>query len=169
MASYVVIRSELIETLDEARDYYRERLAAKHRITSYGRPASIVFEGDATHLYSVGLKGEDPRDLAPHERVARQISPGNVDVRRFNVERARLMDRVLPAISLFTVSNPEGGGPPGRQKRVLHGPALPSGERLRVVLRPGPGTAWTCVSAYPVSADEWLAACRLKRAKWPPE
>lgn len=164
----VVLRSELVETLVEARDYYRARLAMAHRITCYGRIVSVVFEPDATHLYSVGLKGGDPRDLADHERVERRIGPRTIDVRRFDIERARLMDRVLPAISSFTVSTPEAGGRPEYQKRVLYGPALPSGERMRVVLRPGPGDAWTCVSAYPVSVDEWIAACRLRRAKWPP-
>jgi hypothetical protein len=51
---------------------------------------------------------------------------------------------------------------------MLHGPRLVSGQYMRVVLRPGPGTAWTCVSAYPVDAEQWMAARRAKSARFPP-
>ncbi|MBN2193108.1 MAG: hypothetical protein JW751_09855 [Polyangiaceae bacterium] len=89
-------------------------------------------------------------------------------IRRFSIERARLMGEVLRAATLSTVSVPESGGPPVRQKRVLYGPQLADGRWLRVVLGPDPGAAFTCVSAYPVTRDEWLTACRQKRAEFPP-
>jgi hypothetical protein len=161
-----VEESALIESLDEARAYYAERLVGAHKITCYKRPVTIVFERDATHLFSVDPKGAPIPD---RHRVERRIPPRRIEVRSFCVERARLMDHVLRAVSLFTVAVPEAGGRGGFQKRVLYGPALtPSSDRMRVVLRPGPGTAWTCVSAYPVSAQQWFAASRLKRAKFPP-
>jgi len=165
LAVYVVIRSELIETLNEARSYYAERLAGAHKVTCYGRPVTIVFERDATHLYSIDPKGVPIPD---GDRVERIIPRHRIEVRLFNVERARLMDHVLRAVSLFSVSVPDAGGRAGHQKRVVYGPALATTEHMRVVLRPGPGEAWTCVSAYPVTNREWLAARSLKRAKFPP-
>lgn len=165
MASYIVIRSEFIETAEEARDYYRARLAGPHHITSDGRPVTIVFEHDATHLYSTEIK--DP--ASPLPRVTRRIGPGKVDEREFNLERARLMDKVLPAIAEYTVSVPAAGGRAGAEKSLLYGRVIPGSARyMRVVLRPGPRDAMTCVSAYPVDEVEWLKARRLKRARFPP-
>ena len=165
MTDYVVIAADRIETLEEARDYYRERLAGAHAVTCYGRAVTIVFERDSTHLFS-----EDPKDwrVVPQSlRVDRFYGPGKVETRTFSLTRARLMDHVLRAICAFTVSIP-GTGPRGGQNRMLHGPALSSGEYLRVVLRPGPGDAFTCVSAYPVSLAVWREAVRAKRARFPP-
>jgi len=164
MTSYVVIRSEYIATAEEARDYYRAKLAGLHTITSDGRPVTIVFEHDATHLYSTEIK--DP--ASPLERVTRRIGPGKVDVREFNVARARLMDKILPAIAGYTVCVPAAGGRAGAEKSLLNGRALPGGGCMRVVLRPGPRDALTCVSAYPVDQVEWMNARRLKRARFPP-
>jgi hypothetical protein len=73
----------------------------------------------------------------------------------------------FPPALLFTASVP-GTGQGGHEKRMLHGPALPDGRYMRVVLRPGPGDAFTCISAYPVSRDAWLEIRRSKRAKFPP-
>ncbi len=164
MTTYIVIRSDLIETADEARDYYRARLAGPRSITSDGRPVTIVFERDATHLYSTELKG--PASTLP--RVVRTIAPGKLDVREFSVERARLMDRVPEAIEGYTVSVPAVGGRAGAEKSMIYGRLLPAVGYMRVVLRPGPGIAFTCVSAYPVSEGEWMNARRLKRARFPP-
>lgn len=173
MALYVVCRSALIETLDEARDYYAERIAGARSLTvsrsSGPIRVTIVFERDATHLYSESISpGES---IPPDDLVTRSIPAGRgktrVEQRRFSLVRAVLLDEVLRAISRFTVAVPEAGGRVGHQKSVVYGPALPSGERMRVVLRPGPGDARTCVSAYPVTAREFAAACRLKRARFP--
>ena len=159
-----VARSELITCLDEARDYYRSNLSGVRRVTCCGHRIEIVFPFEATHLYSVELKGDLPDGAA---LVTQPISNGKFEARMFRLERARLMDFVLPAISKFTVSIP-GYGQHGREKRVLHGPKLPSGEYMRVILRPGPGIAWTCVSAFPVNHSAWMDAYRAKRAKFPP-
>jgi hypothetical protein len=164
MAGYVVIRSEFIATAEEARDYYRARLAGAHNVVSAGRPVTVVFEHDATHLYSSEIK--DPASQL--ERVTRRIGPGKVDVREFNLARAQLMDKVLPAITGYTVCVPAAGGPAGAEKSLLYGRALPGVGYMRVVLRPGPRDALTCVSAYPVDEVEWMKARRLKRARFPP-
>ena len=158
-----------IETVKDAQAFFSFCLAGSHKITCYGRAVTIVFESDATHLFSEAP--EDPNAIPAEERVERRIPAGKrprVEVRQFSRDRARLMGEILHAISRFTVSVPSSGGPPGRQKRVLYGPQLPDGRWLRVVLRPGPETAFTCVSAYPVERHEWLAARRQPRAKFPP-
>ena len=153
----VVASAQLIETEEQARAYYRAKLAGAHKIQCYGRDVTIVFEADATHLFSEDGPGT----------VTRRLGGGRNETRAFNVERARMMDLVLPAISKYSVSIP-GQGPRGREKKLLHSQVLPDGRYLRVVLRPGPGTSHTCVSAYPVERSKWLEAFRCVRAKFPP-
>jgi hypothetical protein len=163
--------SELVSTLPEAVAFYAQNLAGARTITCSDKRVTIVFERDATHLFSESCA--DSTALDASEVVERTIPAGQGrtrrEVRRFSVTRARLMSYVLPAISCFAVSVPESGGRQDHQKRVLYGPPLPgSRSRLRVVLRPGPGDAFTVVSAYPVDEVEFVKACRLKRAKFPP-
>lgn len=163
MSSYVVVRAALLATRQEAVDYYAARVAGLRTLTVAGRSVEVVFPSDGTHLYSEEPKGEIP----PAETVVRRVPGGRVEVRRFSLDRARLLDDVTDAIQRFTVSIP-GTGPASRENRLLHGPRLPDGRYLRVVLRPGPLDRWTCVSAYPVEARVWLDACRAKRARFPP-
>ena len=159
----MVERAALIATAAEAREYYETKLARAHSITCHGNPVTVVFEKDATHFYS-----EDPKgSIGPEDIVTRTFPGGRCELRQFSLKRARLMDEVLRAVSGFTVSVP-GTGRQGHENRMLHGSRLPSGEYMRVVLRKGPGTAWTCVSAYAVSHDLWLQMRRAKRAKFPP-
>lgn len=171
----IVIRSELLLTAEEARAYFRGRLARAHSVTCHGRPVDIVFERDATHIFSEDAKGQA---IATDAQVVRRIPIGGgrvrTEIRKFSIERARLLDFILPAISKFTVSVPQGGGPSAMGKRVLYGPPLPvhicgHDRVLRVVLRPGPVRAWTVVTAYPVTYDEWRDATRLVRARFPPD
>jgi hypothetical protein len=133
-------------------------------VTCCGQRIEIVFPFDAVHVYSEAA----PEPLVPGTIVvSQQVRPGRFEIRQFSLKRARLIDHVLPAISLFTVSI-EGQGAKGRENKVLHGPQLPAGGHMRVVLRPGPGKAWTCVSAFPIDENAWLEAMRSKRAKFPP-
>jgi hypothetical protein len=175
-----VASSQNIATLDEARAYYAAHLAGVRNVTCYSKPVAIVFEREATHLFSddptSGMRNLAPAQqravfdaIPPDQRVERRLPGGRVDVRRFNLERARLMDRVLPAVSLFTVST-AGTSARGRENRMLHGRALPDGRYMRVVLQPPRDgyDAFTCVSAYPVSTDVWRAARAAKSAKFPP-
>lgn len=112
-------------------------------------------------------EASDTFALAKAERVVRRVAGGRIEIRAFSLDRARLLDHLLVAIERFTVSV-AGTAPTGRNNRMLHGPALNDGRYLRVVLRPGPDDAWTCVSAYPVTVDVWRAMVRSTRARFPP-
>lgn len=168
--------STRIASLAEARAYYAEHLAGGRRVTCHGQRVEVVFERDGTHLFSIGPPTDatdEEREafianIPEEERVERRLPNGKVEVRRFELRRARLMDRILPAVSCFTVSVP-GTGRAGHEKRMLHGPRLPEGDYMRVVLRPGPGSAFTCTSAYPVPERVWLSMVKAKRAKFPPQ
>jgi hypothetical protein len=164
MASYIVICSAFIETPEEARDYYRAKLVGARTITSDGRSVTIVFEDTATHLYS----SENKTPISSLPRITRRIAPGKIEERDFDLERARLMDEVLRAVTEYTVSVSGAGGRAGAEKSLIYGRAIPGVGYMRVVLRPGPGSAHTCVSAYPVGEKAWMDARRLKRAKFPP-
>lgn len=156
----VVERAELVSSLAEARAYYAAKLARSHEITRYDRRVDIVFERDATHLFSI----EPTVDQIPEaERVLRDLGGGRIEVRQFSLERAQLMDYVLPALSNFTVSTAAQKG-----NRLVYGQPLQDGRYMRVALRPGPKDAWTCVSAYPVSKHLWLEARRSQAARFPP-
>lgn len=163
MANYTVTKSRYISSLEEARDYYQRKLARAHRVDCHGRGVTVVFEQAATHLFSVEAVGK----VSPELRVRRWLSPTKFEDRKFDLERARSMDDVLIAITHFTVSVP-GTANSGHEKRLLHGPRLQTGNHLRVVLRPGPGDAFTCVSAYEISHDKWMEMRRSKAAKFPP-
>lgn len=157
-------RSECICNLKEAREYYRAKLVGAHHVSCHGKPVTIVFELEAVHLYSTQAPDSIPDGA---EVVSQPARHGNFEVRIFSLRRARLMDQVLRAICLFTVSIPGRAGP--GERRVLHGPRLPTGEYMRVVLRKGPKKAWTCLSAFPVDATAWREARNARTAKFPPE
>jgi hypothetical protein len=136
---------------------------------------SIVFERDATHLYSDDPHERQgvyhPTDIPIEQRVVRRLPSRRYELRRFNLHRARHMDEVLRAITLYTFAE-SAGVFCGREKVLLYGAPLPSGACMRVVLRPGPGDAFTCVSAYMVSHYKWVQArdrTRARPARFPPE
>lgn len=156
--------SSLITTKEEALEYFAARIAGARKVICYGTAVGLVFEREGTHFFSED-PGADPLNAA--ERIQRRVAGGRLELRRFNLDRARLMDHIVPAVERFTVSLP-GTGRAGLEKRMLHGPALADGRYLRVVLRPGPGEAWTAVTAYPISLAQWREAVRSKRAKFPP-
>jgi hypothetical protein len=161
----VVLRSELISTREEALAYYASRVAGRRVLTCYGKPIAIVFEAEGTHFFSEEAK--DGQAIEGADRIQRRVPGGRVEVRRFSIDRARLLDQIIPAIERFTVSIP-GTGPGGREKRMLQGPAMKDGRYVRVVLRPGPGDAYTAVTAYPITIEKWRECVRARRAKFPP-
>ena len=160
---HTVSRSSDINTLEQARQYYLARLAGQHNLECKGRPVTVHFERGATHLFSEKIKGTP----LGAQIVRRRISPWKTEEREFSLDRARLMDHVIPTIRNYTVSI-SGTGAHGREKIMLHGSQLPDGRYMRVVLRPGPGSDLTCVSAYAVSLASWQQAHGSKRAKFPP-
>jgi hypothetical protein len=163
VGDYVVIRSNLIATAEEARRYYEERYAGLHRVMCRGTEVTLFFESGATHLYS-----EEKMPLPVGAVIVkRRIRPNVYEERVFSLDRAQLMDAVIPAICAFTFSLP-GTGLKSRSSRLLHGPRLPDGRYMRVVLRPGTRGMWTCVSAYPIESAKWLVARQAKTAKFPP-
>lgn len=168
-ATSIVICSAFIATRDEARDYYEAKLARAHALVVRGVSVAVVFERGATHLYSVEV--DDPTSIPASDRCVRNLGRGSQEVRRFSLERAVLIDEVLRAVTLYTVAQ-NAGGAKGREKFLLYGPALENGDHMRIVLRPGPGEAFTCVSAYPVDRATWVAAKGARTGRpvpFPPE
>jgi hypothetical protein len=164
MDSADAISSELISSLTEAREYYRVKLARSHSITCGEATVTVVFEPDGTHLYSVEV--EDFNAIPDDQVVTRNVGRGKREVRQFSLDRARLMDQVLPSVSNF-IWCISSYGPPSRSPRLLHGPKMACGRYMRVVLSPGPRTAWTCLSAYPIDAGTFDQARRSKPARFP--
>lgn len=157
---YVVIRSEVINTREEARVYYDERLSGAHPLVCYGKRVSVYFPLGYTHFYSQEPAGA-PLDAAAI--IQQRVRGGATETRMFSLQRARLMDKIVPAVvsHAFTI--------PGRHRnRAVYGPRLSSGEYMCVVVRPTEQPEnWTAVSAYPVDAAAWRTARAAKNAKFP--
>lgn len=153
----LVASSDLITNVEEARDYYRAKLGGIRRVTCHGKQVAINFPIDVVHLYSVSGK-PGPNDTI----CTQQVGFGEFEVRIFDLRRAKLLDRVLPAISCFTVSIVGKKG-----KKVLHGGRMTDGWYMRVVLRRGPKKVWVCVSAFPVDERAYQQARNSKVAKFP--
>lgn len=153
----MVERSELIQTLAEAREYYRAKLGGVRKVTCHGHKVRLFFPVDVVHIYS---SAEATGEIVTQQRRG----VGRFEVRRFDLRRARLIDEVLPAVSLFTVSTVAQDG-----CKLLHGRRLESGDYQRVALRKGRDDSWVCVSAYPVDARAYLQAWNSARAKFPPK
>lgn len=133
-----------------------------HRVSCRGREVTLFFEHAAIHVYT-----EEYQTPSGLTIVRRRISPEVVEERAFSIDRARLMDHIIPAVRYFTFSLP-GTGPENRENRLLHGPRLPDGRYLRVVLSPGPRDTWYCKSAYPIDAAKWMELRGARTAKFPP-
>lgn len=56
LAFYVIVRSELINTAAEAKDYYAERIAGLHDVNCHGKTVRIFFEGSASHTCSLKIR-----------------------------------------------------------------------------------------------------------------
>lgn len=159
-----VASSNAITTLAEAKEYYQQKLVGKHKITSRGNPVAIVFEAIDTHIYSEDV--DDINAIPPDQLVTRNRGGGKRECRQFSLDRATLMDQILPAISDYKSCGGGNGG--SRATRVLHGPQTPCGRHMRVVLRPGSdGSSWFIVSAFPVDVHEYRRTTFGKQATFP--
>ncbi|MBE7481147.1 MAG: hypothetical protein HS104_14335 [Polyangiaceae bacterium] len=163
--SYVVIRSELIETLEEARAYYAERLVGDHSVVVGDRTLVLRFNQEEIHLFTEEvIAGRTP----PPEKLVRR--PGvSGETRVFSKQRARLMDQVLPTVRA-----------PVRVLRakiasgalLVGPPTLDSGARLAVVVAPGREADLFFVrTCYPMSVADFARALagKPKASPWPPE
>jgi len=159
---YVVIRSELVADGREARRYYEERLAGMHVVSCHGRNVTLFFERAANHVYT---KKPLPGNTEP--LIKRRLAANRFEERIFCLDRARLMDQIIPSVCSFTFSLP-GTSAANRSNRLLHGPRLRDGRYLRVVLSPGPRGSWYCKSAYPIDPRLWMELRRARTVKFPP-
>jgi hypothetical protein len=76
--------SATIATLEEARAFYASELAGARTVTCHGKRVTLVFEKDATHVYSVKLPVES--EVQTSDRVERRLPRGtrvDVEVRQF--------------------------------------------------------------------------------------
>ncbi len=162
MRDYVVIRSGLILDAREARRYYEERFRGLHVVECHGRQACIFFDSAANHVYT-----REPTGRPDEQIIERRIGPGRFDNRVFCLDRAHLMDDILPALRYYTFTIP-GTGLDTAHNRLVHGPRLPDGRYMRVALGPGPRSTWLVKSAYPIEARLWLELRRAKTVKFPP-
>ena len=164
-STVAVASSDLITTLAEARAYYQSKLAGSHTITCRGQSVDIVFEADGTHLFSV--KVDDIYAIPDAELVTRNVGGGKRECRQFSDDRARLMDCVLPAISLCTRCVIDKG-PPSRANRKVFGQKMSCGRVMCVVLRLGAGKSLICITAYPVDQEAYRKASWQRPGKFPP-
>lgn len=156
-----------ITTCAEAKAYYLDKLAGSHSITCHGQAVDIVFERNGTHVFSKGLPDKAAIDACPIvELVTRDVGGGGRECRRFLADRAKLMDCVLPAISKFERCV-IGKAERGRPNREVYGPKMPCGRHMKVVLREGPKKAWICVTAFPVTVQEFRQSSWHKVVPFP--
>ena len=162
--SDVVLRSELIETLDEARAYYAERLVGDHSLVIGARTLVLRFNHEEIHLFTEGvIAGRTP----PPEKLVQR--PGvSGETRVFSKQRARLMDQILP-----TVRAPVRvlRAKIARGALLLGSPAL-DGARLAVVVAPGSeASVYFVRTCYPMSVADFARELARKpaAARWPPE
>jgi hypothetical protein len=160
----VVIRSTFVETREEARAYYRAKLASPspHSLTCRGVGITVSFDREATHLYSEEVDGPIPAHLE-----VKRWQNGSIERRQFSLKRARAMDLVIPAICKPALAH-RAQGTLAAPKWLLHGfPILMTQHRMRVVLRSIGPAAWACVSAYAVKEVKFHSTKRSAE-KFPP-
>lgn len=98
MSDYVVWRSDIIESLREARRYYEERLAGMHVVKCHGRETTLFFQSDTNHTYTE----EPPEDRDGVSIIKTRLKGGVIEERVFCLDRACLLDRVIPAVALHS-------------------------------------------------------------------
>jgi hypothetical protein len=156
--------SSEISTRAEAQEYYRRKLVGAHHITCRGQSVDIVFESTDTHIYSE--KVADINAIPEDQLVKKNLAGGKRECRQFCLDRAKLMDQILPAISLF-VNCTGGDGGSSRAPRLVHGPKMPCGRYMRVVLRRGAGKSWVVLTAFPLSQDDYRKTTFSRPAPFP--
>lgn len=163
MASYIVYRSSLIDTLDEAREYYGARLVREHQIECRGVSLLVRFNPEETHLFSEEMR---PGTKADPAKLVHRAGPGG-ETRYFSRARARLLDEILPTICAPVTSLE---AKIARGQMLIGPPTLEASQRLVVVVAPDrERLAYFVRTAYPISQAQFAIAVRSRRVRWPPK
>ena len=159
MADYVVIRSDLLETIDETWAYYTAKFIGVREIRVRGVAISIQFAADEIHLFTEKITaGQTP---SPDKLVYR---PKSSEVRYFSKTRARLLDRIVA-----TLENPAGSVDAKERGGIMvFGPVDRDGQRLAVVVYQR-DERWLVRTAFPLTPKAFMAYKRSNRSSpWPP-
>lgn len=154
------IASRFIDTVDDARSYYRHKLVGDHGIVVKGVHVLVRFNPEEHHHFSKGT----PCEKCPGCIAVARDGTGR-DSRCFSRDRARSLDAILDTLRNAAVVHQAriSGG------RVVYGPVVPGSPRMCVVIAPDQGV-WFVRTAYAVSAKEFASALRSGRpAPWPPK
>jgi hypothetical protein len=159
----IVATSASIADRADAVAYFYSKIAGVRNVRVGEAEVAIRIPRDGIHVFTES-PGEAP--LSASERVERTVRGGGTELRRFSLDRARLMDQIFIAIGRFTVSV-GGTGVKGGENRLIHGPRLLDGRYLRVVLRPEGKLRYVVVSTYPVNEDVWRRSFLDRKARFP--
>lgn len=154
------IASRFIDTCEDARAYYAERLVGEHTIlVRTGGSLVVRFNSEEAHPFT------DERNPCPPDDVVRRAGRSG-EMRCFERTRARLMDRILP-----TIAAPVAAFRALIQGGVqLYGPPEVGARRVCVVVAPLGGATWFVRTSYPVNAEGFARARRGSLAvPWPPK
>ena len=91
------IASRFIDTCEDARAYYALRLVGERPVSVGGVPLVIRFNREETHIFT------DTRNPCPPGDVVRRAGASG-ELRCFCVDRARLLDLILPTIAAPVVT-----------------------------------------------------------------
>src|ERR1019366_2271016 len=99
--------ARFIVTVEDARSYYAHKLVGERTIAVGGAPLQIVFNREEIHPFTEAMKAGE---TCPPTHLVRR--PGSSEVRRFNLERAHMLDDILRTLSSAAVIHEarHGGG-----------------------------------------------------------
>jgi len=159
---YCPAAARFIDTLVEARVYYRWRLVEQgpFEVTVGNRTCRVYFNHEEIHPFTTEVSSPGA------EQVARGGRSG--EIRYFDRLRARRLDDILP-----TLRNPARVVQAKSLRGVcVYGPPERGSPRLCVVVVSDHRSSdrWYVRTAYPVAADDFgrVVARREKPIRWPP-
>ena len=152
------IASRFIDTRDDALSYYEHRLVGDHPVTLRGGiPMVVRFNREEIHLFT------EKRTPCPPDCVTHRPGARSREVRCFSVERARMLDLVIPTIvAPITALRARTG------TKLFGPPEQGSSRRLCVVVTPG-DRVYFVRTAFPVNPTGFKNALRSDPpTPWPP-
>jgi hypothetical protein len=169
--TYGPLTSAGITTVAEALAFYGRYLAGDHELFIGRERKRFIasFDPYEIHLFTESLK---PGEQCPANLLVRRQDRGRREVRRLDVRRARLFERILPSLEQFVFCIPAktGGG------MLVYGPEVSKSEHLCVVLEPAGRKVdlldvYFVRSAWPASKAKFREdgdARRSRRILFPP-